>query len=555
MKLKYISVVAALCFSTLSSCPVINAENNGSTAAVISSFDFDNNRNDEWMGFGACFVSIENGFGDSGNNCLKITNRESAWNGPLFVANDIAEVGKTISFYSKIYHKEAAPVDFRATLKITNQSGKDEYREISTDTILPEQWSALSGSFTLDYDASAVLIYIETDSDLCDFYVDTIRLIDGEIHDNYSPSDSDHASSEDTDFSNLETIFYDDFENNSTGNWAPCDESTLYLKRDPVSDNNNCLAICNRHSTYDSPMINITDLTIPNEKYYFRGKILNQSDNSEKYSWTARIQNSNGVTNFLQFASVSVLPRNWGQISGCLTIPEDVIDIEIYFDTISQNSEYCIDDIEIKGSALKETKEITIDKNGLTFNFENDMDKWKSRGNIRIFRTDTESHSGKYSLFVSPRNEVWNGAIYSADFLQREKSYTFDAFVKYCGKEYEEEQTFVMKLQYQFQGKTEYSSVAEAIVKKDKWTRLNGNFTLPESAQNVSLYIHTLDTDEPTPTDLMPFYIDDVSINETSSARSNENSRKAYDAILVFIPTAIIAYFVIKIVRKRKKAS
>ncbi len=555
MKLKCLSVITALLFSAFSSYPVISAENSGSTSAVISSFDFDNNRNDEWMGFGACFVSIENSLCDSGSGCLKITNRESAWNGPLYVANDIINIDKTISFYSKVYHKESVPVDFRATLKITNQSGENEYREITVDTVSPEKWTALSGSFTIDYDAAAVLVYIETDSDLCDFYIDTIRFIEGEISDDFSPSDLNDSVSDDSDITDLETLFYDDFENNSAGSWAPSAESTLYLKKDPVSDNNNCLSICSRQSTYDSPMINITDLIIPKEKYYFSGKIFNQSDVAEKYSWTARIQNSNGVTNYLQFTTVSVEPKCWEQISGCLKVPEDVIDIEIYFDTIYTNTEYCIDDIEIKGAEIKEQKNVTIGKNGLLFDFEKDMDKWKSRGNIRIFRTDTESHSGKYSLFVSNRNEVWNGAIYSADFLLREKSYTFDAFVKYCGKEYEEEQTFVMKLQYQFQGKTEYSSVAEAIVKKDKWTRLTGNFTLPESAQNVSLYLHTIDTDDPTPTDLMPFYIDDVSINETSNARSNETSRKTYDALLVFIPTLLIAYFVIKIVRKKKKTA
>lgn len=554
MKLKCISVITALIFSVFSCYPAVNAEKSDDTSAVISSFDFDNNRNDEWMGFGSCFVSLENGFADSGSSCLKITNRESAWNGPLYVANEIAEVGKTISFYSKVYHAQEAPVDFKATLKITNQSGEEQYREIASDTVQPKQWSALTGSFTLDYDAASVFVYIETSTDLCDFYIDTIRFIDGNISDNYSPSESDNTVSEEVDISELKTIFYDDFEHDSTGIWAPSADSTLYLIKDPSSSDNTCLAICNKRSTYDSPMINITDLTIPKEKYYFKGKILNRSDSSEKYTWTARIQNSNGVTNFLQFASVSVKSNSWEQISGSLKIPEDVIDVEIYFDTTSSISEYCIDDIEIKGTQVKKTKEITMKKNGLTFDFEKDMDKWKSRGDIRIFRTDTESHSGKYSLFVSKRNDVWNGAMYSADFLLREKSYSFDAFVKYSGSEYESEHTFVMKLQYQFQGKTEYAPVAEEVVKKDKWTHLTGNFTLPESAQNVSLYLHTIDAGNPTANDLMPFYIDDVSINETSNARSNENSRKASSIFLIFIPIVIIAYIAIRHIRKRKKA-
>lgn len=553
MKFKYLSVITALFFSVFSFCPAISAENSDSSPAVISAYDFDSNINAEWMGFGSCFVSIENELSDSGNSCLKITNRDSAWNGPLFVADSIIETNKTFGFYSKIYHKEATPVNFKVTLKITNQSGEEEYRTITSAAVEPKQWSALSGTFVIDYFPSSVLLYIETDSELCDFYVDTIRFIDGNVPNNYSPSAADSEPDEEMDYSSLETIFYADFEDNTTGIWAPSADGTLYLKKDPKSDNNSCMAICNRSSTYDSPMLNVTDLVLPEEKYYFTGRIINQSDNSEKYTWTARIQNSNGVTNFLQFATVSVNPDCWEQISGYLKIPEDVIDVEIYFDTNFNTSEYCIDDIEIKGNQVKKAKTISIGKNGLTFDFEKDMDRWKSRGDIRIFRTDNDSHSGKYSLFVSKRNEVWNGAIYPADYLLREKSYTFDAFVKYSGKEYDPEHSFVMKLQYQFQGKTEYASVAEAIAKKGKWTHLNGTFTLPDSAQNVCLYLHTIDTDNPAPTDLMPFYIDDVSINETSNARSNETSRKAYDALLVFIPTAIVAFFVIKFVRKRKK--
>lgn len=555
MKLRFITITAALILSAFSGFQNIHAKGNISNNNIIASYNFDDITNSDWMGFGSCFVTVDQTFGDAGNSSLKISSRELTWNGPLFVANDIAKMGQTISFYSKIYHNNTDPDNFKVTLKIISQAGEEEYRTVAEKIIDPGQWTDISGSFTVDFDAVAVLLYIETDTSLCDFFIDTVRFVEDEITSDFSPYEADEVLTEEVKLSDMDTIYHEDFESGSVGKWAPLDTSTLYLKNDPLSDKNTCLAICNRHSTYDSPLYNITDLIISKEKYYFTAKIYNQSDMKEKYTWTARIQNSNGVTNYLSFATVSVESHCWGTISGALKIPEDVIDIEIYFDTLLVNSEYCIDDVSIKGTKNKEQKKITVPKNGLLYDFEKDMGKWKSRGELRIFRTDSESRSGKYSLFVSERPEVWNGAMLPVDFLQREKSYTFDAYVKYTGKEYDDEQTFLMKLQYQYQGKTEYSPIGDSIVKKNRWTRLAGNFTLPDSAENVLLYIQTIDTATPTPSDLMPFYIDDVFIIETNNSHGHVPARKAYDALLVFIPTALIAFLVIKIVRKKKETA
>ena len=66
-------------------------------------------------------------------------------------------------------------------------------------------------------------------------------------------------------------------------------------------------------------------------------------------------------------------------------------------------------------------------------------------------------------------------------------------------------QTFYMKLQYtDSNGDTQYSQIAEGTAVKGEWIQLaNTNYTIPDDASNMQLYVETADSTD-------NFYIDEA---------------------------------------------
>ncbi len=147
------------------------------------------------------------------------------------------------------------------------------------------------------------------------------------------------------------------------------------------------------------------------------------------------------------------------------------------------------------------------DENGYFFHstFEGSLDNWNGRGAASLLTSGRTAYKGKESLLVQERTAAWNGAYISLKpnaFIPGNK-YSFSSDVMFFdGGTFD---TFYMKLQYtDAAGETQYSSIAEAKAVRGQWTQLiNTEYTIPEDATNMQLYIETADSSN-------NFYVDEV---------------------------------------------
>ncbi len=167
-------------------------------------------------------------------------------------------------------------------------------------------------------------------------------------------------------------------------------------------------------------------------------------------------------------------------------------------------------DIDLFDYEREEWNAATIvepDENGYFFHstFEGSLDNWNGRGAASLLTSGRTAYKGKESLLVQERTAAWNGAYISLKpnaFIPGNK-YSFSSDVMFFdGGTFD---TFYMKLQYtDAAGETQYSSIAEAKAVRGQWVQLiNTEYTIPEDASNMQLYIETADSSN-------NFYVDEV---------------------------------------------
>lgn len=135
--------------------------------------------------------------------------------------------------------------------------------------------------------------------------------------------------------------------------------------------------------------------------------------------------------------------------------------------------------------------------------FEDGKEQWSGRGSASVKTVTDISRSGESSLFTSGRAESWNGAIVAlGSAFKAGESYAFSAYV--MTEDTTSPVTFYLTLQYSDGGTAKYPKIAEVSAEKGKWAHLeNKEFTIPDGATDIQLYIETEDSK-------CSFYVDEV---------------------------------------------
>ena len=149
---------------------------------------------------------------------------------------------------------------------------------------------------------------------------------------------------------------------------------------------------------------------------------------------------------------------------------------------------------------------IEPDADGYYFHdtFEGTLSDWSGRGAAKVQTSGRTALDGSEALLVSDRTAAWNGAIKKlGSAFKSGESYSFSANVLYL--EGNPSDTFYMKLQYDgADGEAHYDTIASANAPIGKWVQLaNPDFTIPEGAKNVCIYLETAETTD-------NFYIDEI---------------------------------------------
>ncbi|WP_207640572.1 glycoside hydrolase family 11 protein, partial [Ruminococcus albus] len=139
-----------------------------------------------------------------------------------------------------------------------------------------------------------------------------------------------------------------------------------------------------------------------------------------------------------------------------------------------------------------EPEESEIEGTLYSATFENGTNYWSGRGSASVASSSSKAYEGSKSLYVSGRTDNWNGGEVEVNTstFKPGNSYSFSAMVNPA-----ESTTVQLSMQYDQNGTTKYTQIAEGSCTAGKWTKLeNTNFTIPSGASNVKMYVEAPDS-------------------------------------------------------------
>ncbi len=381
-------------------------------------------------------------------------------------------------------------------------------------------------------------------------------------------------------------VIFDDFENGLVG-WSPLGgSSTLQVDNEVFYSGNASMKISDRKQSWNGPSINVTNTLQSGKSYQFEAYVYHEGSPSEAMMWSIKLIGSDGADSFYNICSSQVPANTWTLIQGALMIPDDIISSTTYIEAQSADLNFNVDDLLIYESGTTPDRDnlssnnsnnnnnsnndnnndnnqietdsnqsnIIIDQDSYYYDFESDFENWVSRaGEERLVRSDEYHSKGEYSLFVTDRLLHWHGPTANIDFIQRNLAYTYSADVMFTGDDLPAEQYFQLNLQYVMDGNIVYQEICGKAVPKDKWQTLKGDYSVPVGATNIMLYLQTPDTPDVENSNLMPFYIDNISIVNPDAVSKSSSNIVLIIVIVAVVLVALIA--VVMLLRNKSKST
>ncbi len=139
----------------------------------ILNSDFENGLSG-WQARGGVTVSQSTDEAANGNASASVTGRTASWNGISYsLSSKRCPAGTHISVQAKVKQKTDSPVHFKMTMQY-DDNGTAIYDTFAETDAASGQWVTLSTADYVVKEASIPVLYIETDTELCDFYLDDV---------------------------------------------------------------------------------------------------------------------------------------------------------------------------------------------------------------------------------------------------------------------------------------------------------------------------------------------------------------------------------------------
>lgn len=157
----------------------------------------------------------------------------------------------------------------------------------------------------------------------------------------------------------------------------------------------------------------------------------------------------------------------------------------------------------------------TVEKFVFEESFEQPLQGWAGRASETLSVAEDKAVEGKRSLLISNRTSTWNGPIRDmTSLLLPGKTYKIGLWLLF--EEGPEKQDFMVSLERSLGSSQDYINIGGASVPRGYWTYIECVYTIPvtKNPSKYRLYIETKykQDDQATQDDLIPFYLDGVSI-------------------------------------------
>ena len=284
--------------------------------------------------------------------------------------------------------------------------------------------------------------------------------------------------------------------------------SSLSLSTEQAHSGGTSLYCYDRTASWGAPRCSLTGIVAAGQSYEISASAMYEGSGQQNMAIKILYTDTSGNDHYEQVATAQATAGQWVEMKGNYTVPSGATGMILYVEMPNANTDqtYYIDDVVIKG----EKTEIKLDDK-FESDFEDGTQSWNGRGSATAERSTTYAHSGNASLYVSGRTQLWNGSTRSvSDIMEAGGYYKVGTYVLYDGDQYSDTQKFSINLQYDYNGKENYYTIATETAKKGEWQYVGSEFTAPEGATNFYIYVQTGYTSAPKEQDLMNFYMDDA---------------------------------------------
>ena len=419
---------------------------------VVYSHDFEDGTAGSWQGRNATVAVIATD-GHESTSSLAITGRTAGWNGAqLPVGTLVTEGTYEIEAWVKLAPgSEPAGVN----LGMQQPGATNEYPWVGgRPTVSADEWTLLSGSYTVDAATPPTVLYVESASATVDILLDDV-LITG-------------AAPPDPGVTVVSSLSFDD---ESIDPWTQSGSPTLSFVD---ADGGKALSIL-RAADYEgiqSPVGLLDEGVV--YTFSMRARLPEGAAGSAGVRFVVK-----PAYNWV--ANTTITGAGWTEVTGTYTVPDgvDPAATQVYIGSDNQAEPYTIliDDLLIT-HPTSTGPGTDVD---LTFDFEDQtLQGWVPRdsgpGAPTVAVTDAEAHESTYAALVTDRIDQGSGIGYDlAEVFEVGQTYDITAWVKMADGEAPDDLWLSIQT-----GPSSFSTIGQfAAVGSDEWREVTAPYTYP----------------------------------------------------------------------------
>ena len=427
--------------------------------------DFEND-NGKWGSRGDAKVDSDTKSYYEGAKSLAVSGRKDTWQGTAInLSNKVFAPGNTYSFGTGVLQNSGEAADMMLTLQYTDSNGKEQYTNVATASAESGVWTKLENtSFTIPTGATGMILYVESADTTMDFNIDNAY---GAVEGKKSDVETGKG-----------TVNGKKSEGTTTTTAATTTTTKITTTTTKTTENVTTTTIDNNKLWGDANVdgnVTVGDAVA----------ILQHVALPDKYALTDEGEDLGDV--FMRGDGITAMDA----LAVVQYDAKVVIKLPVSYKENPQETNLIPDTTTaIKTTTIPVTaiSSITIASD----DFENGLGDWESRGNTILSLDNDSYYSGSQSVNVSGRSDTWQGIALNGSDLKAGETYSFSAAVMQASGSPVD---MMITLQYNdADGKESYSNIAKATADDKTWTKLeNTEYTIPEGATNLLVYIETAD--------------------------------------------------------------
>ncbi|BCS80404.1 endo-1,4-beta-xylanase [Anaerocellum diazotrophicum] len=454
-------------------------------------FDFENGTQG-WTGRGtSTTVSTVYGVAYEGDYSLKVSGRNSSWDGAVVDITSNVSVNTTYTVSMFVYHNDAKPQRF-AVYVYVKDSASEKYIQIADKVVMPNYWKQIFGKFTIStsnpLQIVKLLVCVPSNKSV-EFYADSVIVTSAQ-----STSSGIVKSST--------------FESGSTEGWqarGTGSDAQISVVDTVAHLGSKSLYVTGRAQTWQGAQIDFTNILEKGKEYQFSIWVYQNSGSDQKITLTMERKNADNTTNYDTIKWQQTVPSGvWTEITGSYQVPQTAIKLTFYVESPNATLSFYLDDFS------------AVDKNPPVVNpgliksctFESgSTEEFVPRGgtvSLTVY-DNVYYHSGTKALYVSGRTSTWHGAQMDlTSLLEKGKEYQFSIWV-YQDSGSDQKITLTMQRKNS-DNTTSYDSIKyQQTVPSGTWTEVSGSYQVPQTATQLVFYVES-------PNATLSFYLDDFTV-------------------------------------------